>query len=202
MQEQDNDEHVGLRDTCAACGGDHGGILFEGRALKGILTHFDIERLLEGALDHRQVVRLFTTRWLRGTKYGRVGLSGPASSWRTGTALSGWVTSSSGERPRAQRRRKSDKEADQARTLPVAGRRSENGRVSSTRCAMRRAVPYRRTTTAKSPSASGSWVCGMQALPTDLNADFSEPNLAAYLEKQVEAACPEGLLKPRPRLLP
>lgn len=65
-------EHIGVADTCAQCGGDPGGLIWEGIVLKGILTQFDVERLLNGALDHRQVVRLFTTKRLQGTKAGRV----------------------------------------------------------------------------------------------------------------------------------
>jgi hypothetical protein len=57
--------------TCKSCGGDPGGIVFEGLVLTGMLTADDIVALLRGALDRRTVVRLFTKRILHGTKVKR-----------------------------------------------------------------------------------------------------------------------------------
>ena len=57
--------------TCKSCGGDPGGIVFEGLVLTGMLTVEDIVALLRGALDRRTVVRMFTRRILCGTKVKR-----------------------------------------------------------------------------------------------------------------------------------
>ena len=57
-----------LTDTCASCGGDPGGMVWEGLVLAGLLSVDDIVALLHGALDHRGVVRLFTVGRLHGTK--------------------------------------------------------------------------------------------------------------------------------------
>ena len=61
----------GVSETCASCGGDPGGSVWEGKVLMGILTVDDIVALAPGALDHRAVVHLFRTGGLRGTKLGR-----------------------------------------------------------------------------------------------------------------------------------
>lgn len=57
--------------ACNACGGDPGGLLFEGLILTGMLTADDIVALLHGAVDRRAVVRLFTKGVLRGRKIGK-----------------------------------------------------------------------------------------------------------------------------------
>lgn len=58
--------------ACRSCGGDPGGLLFEGFVLTGILTADDIVALLHGAIDRRGTVRLFTRGLLHGTKLGKV----------------------------------------------------------------------------------------------------------------------------------
>ena len=68
MQTQSNEPRV--LDKCVSCGGDPGGLAWEGVVLLGLLTSQDITALLHGALDHRGVVRLFTTGTLHGTKVG------------------------------------------------------------------------------------------------------------------------------------
>ena len=67
---QDELERQHILATCASCGGDPGGLVWEGIVLTGPLTSSDITALLRGALDHRGVVRLFRTRKLRGLKLG------------------------------------------------------------------------------------------------------------------------------------
>jgi hypothetical protein len=60
-----------IRTTCASCGGDPGGLIWEGVVLNGMLTAEDIVELCGGALNHRAVVRLFATRQLSGVKLGK-----------------------------------------------------------------------------------------------------------------------------------
>lgn len=61
----------GLRETCASCGGDPGGMVWEGVILTGALTAADIAGLMPGAIDQRGAVRLFATGQFRGTKIGK-----------------------------------------------------------------------------------------------------------------------------------
>jgi hypothetical protein len=61
----------GVRETCASCGGDPGGLVWEGVVLTGGLTAKDIAGLMPGALDQRGAVHLFATGQLRGTKVGK-----------------------------------------------------------------------------------------------------------------------------------
>jgi hypothetical protein len=67
MESQTQDQPRVLA-TCASCGRDPGGILFEGFVLTGFLRADDIVTILRGALDRRQVVKLFTRRILHGTQ--------------------------------------------------------------------------------------------------------------------------------------
>ncbi len=69
MQDQQTER---FSETCAACGGYPGGIIWEGVVLSGVLTAHDIVVLVRGALPYRSVVRLFTTGQLRGTRPGKV----------------------------------------------------------------------------------------------------------------------------------
>ena len=57
--------------ACNACGGDPGGLPFEGLVLTGFLTADDIVALLRGAVDRRCVVRLFTKKLLHGSRPGK-----------------------------------------------------------------------------------------------------------------------------------
>jgi hypothetical protein len=61
----------GVRDTCASCGGDPGGLVWQGLVLNGGLTAADIARLIPGAIDQRGAVHLFATGKLRGFKIGK-----------------------------------------------------------------------------------------------------------------------------------
>jgi hypothetical protein len=58
-------------DTCAACGGDPGGLVWEGLVLVGLLKVDDILTVTGGAVDRRTIVRLFRTGELRGSKFGK-----------------------------------------------------------------------------------------------------------------------------------
>ena len=57
--------------TCASCGGDPGGLLWEGFVLLGLLSVNDLVTLFHGALDHRTITRLFRTGQFHGTKLGK-----------------------------------------------------------------------------------------------------------------------------------
>jgi hypothetical protein len=61
----------GVRYTCASCGGDPAGLIWQGIVLSGVLTAADIASLAPGALDQRGVVHLFNTGKLRGAKLGK-----------------------------------------------------------------------------------------------------------------------------------
>ncbi len=61
----------GLRQTCAACGGDPGGLVWEGMVIQGVLSATDITVLLRETVPYRSVVRLFTSGQLHGFKLGK-----------------------------------------------------------------------------------------------------------------------------------
>lgn len=61
----------GLGETCAACGGDPGGLVWEGMVLRGVLSATDIAVLLRDTLPYRSVVRLFASGQLHGFKLGK-----------------------------------------------------------------------------------------------------------------------------------
>jgi hypothetical protein len=64
-------DNLGIRESCASCGGDPGGLVWEGVILTGALTAADLARLAPGAIDHRGAVRLFATGKIRGVKIGK-----------------------------------------------------------------------------------------------------------------------------------
>lgn len=104
-----------VRETCATCGGDPGGLVWEGVVLSGVLTAADIALLMSGAIEQRGIVHLFATGRLRGTKLGK---------W--------WVTTASkfiedwerieGYTPSHRRRRARKKAAAEVREMEVASR--------------------------------------------------------------------------------
>jgi len=61
----------GIRHDCAICGGDPGGLVWQGIVLSGCLTTEDIAALMPGAITPRGVVHLFATGKLRGAKIGK-----------------------------------------------------------------------------------------------------------------------------------
>lgn len=68
MEELSQDPRV--LSNCKSCGGDPGGVVFEGLILTGMLTADDIVALLRGAKNRRAINRLFVDRILHGTKLG------------------------------------------------------------------------------------------------------------------------------------
>lgn len=70
MERKDKDSAVSA--TCASCGGDPGGLVWEGFVLSGALTAPVIaNELFGGALNERAVARLFKNEKLRGLKVGK-----------------------------------------------------------------------------------------------------------------------------------
>jgi hypothetical protein len=57
--------------TCASCGGDPGGLIFEGLVLVGVLTPDDIVVILRNTIDRRTVLRLLRSDELQGRKLGK-----------------------------------------------------------------------------------------------------------------------------------
>jgi hypothetical protein len=64
-------EAPGVSTTCASCGGDPGGLVWEGVVLRSVLTVEDLALLLRGAFDRRTLVRYFTAGQLHGLMAGR-----------------------------------------------------------------------------------------------------------------------------------
>lgn len=72
MQEPDDlTKTPGISTTCASCGGDPGGMVWEGVVLRSVLTVEDLVLLLRGAFDRRTLVRYFTAGQLHGLLAGR-----------------------------------------------------------------------------------------------------------------------------------
>lgn len=61
----------GIRFTCATCGGDPGGLVWQGAVLQGSLTAADIAMLMPTLFNARTAGHLFTSGKLRGSRVGK-----------------------------------------------------------------------------------------------------------------------------------
>lgn len=68
---QEEQQHRGVRTRCVLCGGDPGGIVWEGYVLPAVLRIDDIRTMLDEIVERKTILRWFNTRVLNGTKLGK-----------------------------------------------------------------------------------------------------------------------------------